>query len=72
LDHSNFPRLPNNLVSAIKATLPANKPMPGESLDAIMFRAGQWGDMIRFDVRCLGRVDAAPDRLPRTFPRIVT
>jgi hypothetical protein len=37
-----FPRLPNGLIAPLKAGIPANKPVPGESLDEIMFRAGQW------------------------------
>lgn len=42
MDPRKFPNVPNRLISAIKDTLPANSPKPGETMEEIMFRAGQW------------------------------
>lgn len=42
MDFRKFPIIPNGLVKALKETTPQNKPIPGEAVDAIFFRAGQW------------------------------
>lgn len=38
----NFPNLPAQLIPALKATIPANSPQPGQTMEQIMFIAGQW------------------------------
>jgi hypothetical protein len=42
MDPRKFPNLPRHLIPTLKELLPANSPKPGETMDQIMFRAGQW------------------------------